>query len=137
MESGAAEVQLTEIVAKREFLTRLTHEQWLDGSHGYSETPIYGPNELYGVDQGKRAAILIEMLQRKQKKFYAAPKMPLWLLIWTTDTVFCPFWVEGGVARHSDAVDGVRAYIESSGAAPFSEVWFTNLETRPRRIWSI
>ena len=96
---------------------------------------LVGPDEICGVDQQAKEAVLLDRIKSKINKRYAKPEAPLWLLVWTASTDYVAFWNEDG---KSLAVDLARKHLSANGAEPFEQVWFHNLCClNPMRLWPV
>ncbi len=126
--------QAVEIVPKRDFLKRISEEQWIESSHPFTEVQFHD-GSYWGVDQGKRDGILSSRIEGKFAKNYSKPKKPFWLLLWSVDPVFMVSWAEGGESRVSDGVKLARTKLAASGAQPFDEIWYKGPFVNPYRLW--
>lgn len=134
LNSRTITVQSTEIVA-RDYLVPLPFEVYRNGTHKYREFVSNGPEEILGVDNQFKDNIILERINLKLKKRYSKPRNPLWLLIWSVQQDFVPFWTSQGESHASRGVSIARAYLKASGAGPFDEIWYFNFLSRPSRIW--
>ncbi len=127
------EAQLTELV-DRSYTFPPSEDEYLKGDYiSYIQKEFGGP--LYGVDESGKSTALTDLLRQKIGKNYAkSGGKPLWLVIFTTAVYFLEGH-EGGQFRSFEALTLARHYLASEGRNVFDEIWFTNLITRPVKIW--
>jgi hypothetical protein len=127
-------VQAAEVVS-RDYLHPLTKEDYFNWNHSFSNFVVVGPDEHAGVDEAARDEVLLDRIKAKVSKHYAKPAHPLWLLVWTVESSFPSFWIEGGKHCVSTGVEIARKYLTANGAGPFDEIWFLALLGNPKRLW--
>lgn len=127
------EVQLTELV-DRSFNIPLTEEEYLRGD--YTSAILKDPEKPpLRTDKSNKVLALTGLLRQKIGKNYAKSEgKSLWLLIFTTAPYEMEYF-QGGQLRHGEALMLARHYLDSEGRNVFDEIWFTNLITRPVKIW--
>jgi hypothetical protein len=75
-------------------------------------------------------------IEWKLEKLYAkSDSETLWLVVFCTSTYLQPEYYEGGRLRVSAALIEARKYLQALPNCVFDEIWYTNLLTRPVRIW--
>jgi len=76
-------------------------------------------------------------IERKLQKRYSpgSPARPLWLLIFSTSPCIETLYIRAGRLMVGRPLAVARMVLHAQGAGPFSQVWFTNLVTRPVRVW--
>lgn len=127
-------VEATEIVS-REYLHRVSVEDYLEGRHDFRSFVHEAVDCIYGVDQTALDNILVKKITAKRAKHYARPQGPFWLLIWTVDWKICPFFWRDGQLGVSQGVLSARTYLRAEGADPFDEIWLLTLGFNPGRLW--
>lgn len=134
--NGHVTVQLTELV-ERAYARPLTAEE--DGKCLYKEyiAKEYGAIP-WGVDTEQRDAALYRAIEKKIERKYAKELgEQLWLVVFTTSTYYLVEYSEASVLRQSPALLMAREYLQKLQQPVFDEVWFTNLQTVPIRIWPL
>lgn len=127
-------VQATEIVA-RDYLRPIVMEDYLNGRHSFTEFVFEGPDRIFGVDQVAKQKALLDRITGKIGKHYSKPELPFWLLIWTVCSDYHAFWSEDQKPCVSSSVIEARKFLSAESAGPFDEIWFLQLNIRPKRIW--
>ncbi len=124
-------VELTELV-RRDYMERVSQQDYDKGRFRYVASDASGA--IWRVDDERKGLVLGEKIVSKLR--YPKPQGKLfWLLIWTIESEFRYFWHEGGKSYENEAVHRARAKIVEIQKFPFDEVWVTNLELNPHRIW--
>lgn len=132
--STTVEIQLTELV-NRSYLFEMSQAEYDAGRFKETVQLEYGKQPLR-VDPLLRDKALWALIAKKIAKSYSPPaNADLWLLIFTTDTFYLTEYVAAGVPTVSPALQFARAQLAALGPGPFKEIWFTNLETMPVRVW--
>lgn len=117
------EVQAVEIAAKREFLTRISVDDWKESKHNFDSVALLGPDDVWGLDAEKQRAAIWDKIALKLAKNYSKPARPFWLLVWTTYQGFNTVWVENGETRTSRNILFARKKLRSLSTVVFDEVW--------------
>jgi len=130
---GPIAVQLTELV-EQDYTTRISKEQYK--SADYPCVIQKGSGEvILAVDPERLRISLKRCVERKLEKHYAKPSSEmLWLVIFCTSPFLAPEYFEGGKLKISAALVEVRRYLGTVNCV-FDEIWYTNLQTAPIRIW--
>ena len=128
------DLEITEIVQSRDFELPpipLTPEQRaLLGRY----TPDPKPNVQ--LDEAKRRTSLWRAIDGKLKKNYpTGGARPLWLLVFSTSPAIETLYIQDGVLRVGEPLRIARLVLAVRGPGPFQQIWFTNLLTRPVRVW--
>lgn len=128
------EAQLTELV-DRSYTIPLSKEEYLKSDHT-SHVLKDSEKPPFGIDESKKSTALTGLLKQKIGKSYAKSEgNPLWLIIFTTAALYMLEFNEGGQLRVSEALMLARHYLDSEGQNIFDQIWFTNLITRPVKVW--
>jgi len=128
------EIQVTELV-DRTYAFAMTAEEYNAGLFTEAVQLTYGARP-HRVDPVLHNEALWRVIKKKLAKSYAPPQnATLWLLVFSTGTLYLTEYVEAGVPTVSNALRLARTQLDSSGSRPFDEVWFTDLQTRPVRVW--
>lgn len=127
-------LQVTELV-DRSFTFPMTREEYDSGM--WEEAILKEPSEIpWRIDTAKRDAALWELISKKLGKHYAKdPESPLWLLIFTTNSLYLTEYFSQGIQYISQALEQARTTLVKQPKPIFDEVWFTNMITKPVRIW--
>lgn len=130
---GPLILEITELVG-RSYLVEMTREEYDRG--GWAECVYGGPDAVpRRVDRERRDNELWRVIENKLPR-YAPPKRgALWLIVFTTQSDYLTEHNQGGASHQSEALRRARNRVAESGINPFSEIWFTNMETRPIQIW--
>jgi hypothetical protein len=127
------QIQLTELV-DRSYTFDMTAEEYNSGTWSEAIQGQYGARPRR-VEIALRGQALTALIEKKVAKSYAKPASgQLWLVVFTT-TNYLTEYIEGGSLRLSAALRLARAHLRDASSGPFNEVWFTNMQTRPVRIW--
>lgn len=124
----ALDLQLTELV-KREFAQ----------PHSGAKFPIlFLPDgQAFEIDEAAEAEALLKLVQKKIAKGYSRRiGAGLWLVVFST----CPYHLEyskDGEDGVTEALARVRSWLERIEGLVFDEVWFTDLQTRPVKVWPL
>lgn len=132
---GGANVilQITELV-DRMYTFSMTEEEYRAGrwSCVYLVPGEAVPRRL---DEGLRDDALAAVIQHKLQKMYAKPEQSmLWLVVFTTAHYSTEF-MRGGVLQVSEGLARARRTLNEYPSVPFSEVWFSDLQSRPVKVW--
>lgn len=128
------QIQLTEL-GDRSYTFEMSDEEYNSGRFKEAIQLEYGKRPLR-VNPELHDRALWATISKKLAKSYSAPSHgELWLLIFTTNVSYMMEYVNAGVPAVSLALQHARDQLASEGARPFAEVWFTNLQTRPVRVW--
>ena len=133
---GGLEVHLeiTELV-DRGFTFPMTREEYDEGKWFQAIQKDFGQLP-WRIDVEKKEAALVELVEKKLAKHYAKESgKELWLLIFTTMRDYLTEYVEKGIICTSPALGRTRQYLAGIPSVDFDEIWFTNLETKPVRVW--
>jgi hypothetical protein len=134
--AGAITVQLTELV-ERDYARPITAEEYNRGR--YREIiQRESPEIHWGIDTEHRDTALRRVIQNKVEKNYAKdPGETLWLVVFSTSAYFLTTYFKAGQRRESRALTIAYEYLDALEQLIFDEVWYTNLQTRPVRIWPL
>ena len=134
--NGPITVQLTELV-EGDFIFQKAKGKNNKGEHREYIHNSYG-HMLWAVDNELRDSALVRAIETKVKKNYSKGISEiLWLVIFSTSSFLQTEWYEGEQRRESKALLAARGYIANLQDFIFDEVWFTNLETKPIKIWPL
>jgi hypothetical protein len=127
------EIQLTELV-DRDFVLRMTDEEYHSGK--WDRAVVKAQGELpWKIDVEAMNQALTNSVALKVKKNYSASgSVPLWLVVFST----FPYETESSVAGAPHLSEGLcraRRYLAEIHEPCFTEVWFTDLQTKPVRVW--
>jgi hypothetical protein len=117
------EVQAVEIAAKRDFLTRISLDDWKDHRHNFDSVAVLGQDEIWGINAEKQRAVIWDKVALKIAKNYSKPARPFWLLVWTTYQGLHTVWVENGQRRTSPNILFARKKLRSLSTVVFDEIW--------------
>jgi hypothetical protein len=135
LDDRKVEVQITEI-SQREYLVPLEKEEYLSGESGFSEFYVGSDGEMYGVNASKRNGMILQRIHDKLSKNYVKPvQSDLWLLIFTSDMLLYPIFVQSGNMVKTSGLLGAERLCASNGCGPFDQVWLMVLGHKPYRIW--
>lgn len=130
------QIQVTELV-QRAYTFEMTQEEYDGGKFKEAVQLGYGARP-HCIDTALRDEALWRVIENKLNKSYSVPaRGALLLLVFTTDTLYHTEYVNAGVPTVSAALQHARNMLAALGRGPFSHVWFTNLQTRPVRIWPV
>jgi hypothetical protein len=128
------QLQLTELV-DRSYTFDMTSEEYDTGQFTEAVQTQYGGRPRR-IDIQLRDEALWNVVAKKLAKSYARPTgNALWLVVFSTNALYLTEYVKAGVPTASNALQFARANLAASDTGPFSEIWFTNLQTRPVRVW--
>lgn len=131
---GPVIVQLTELV-EREFTNELSLDEYNSGRYNHFILKQSGQIP-WAVNTELRDSALIRVIEKKITKNYSkSDKEILWLVIFTTSLHFMTEYSEGGKLKKSKALLLAQEYLRALPKCIFDQVWFTNLQTRPVRVW--
>lgn len=127
-------LQVTELV-DRTFVAPLTADEY--NACEYDEYIQKGFGEIpCGINKEARDKVLAGLIRMKIDMHYTIePGKKFWLLIFSTHTDYWTEHSEAGVRRTSTALDTARAELGLMDDVLFDEIWYTNLITKPIRIW--
>lgn len=127
-------LQVAELV-QRVYTFEMTQEEYDAGTFREAVQLSYGARP-HRIDPALRDQALWSVIEKKLAKSYAKPASgSLWLVVFSVGAFYPTEYVSSDVSRVSAALSIARSQLALSGAAPFSEVWFTNLQTRPVKVW--
>jgi hypothetical protein len=130
------QVQLTELV-DRSYTFEMTMDEYNAGQFHEAIQKGYGAMPQR-IDPELRDDALWVAIAGKLRRRYAAPEAgEFWLVVFTTQALYLTECVEAGVPRVSEALRRARSRLVDYGPLPFTEVWFTNLQNRPVRVWPV
>jgi len=132
--AGSITVQLTELV-ERDYAKPISKQEYNEGKyHDFiQKAPGMTP---WAVNTHCLQNYLRRAIERKLEKLYAKPDSDaLWLVVFCTSTYLQTEYYEGGRLRVSAALIEARKYLQTLPNCVFDEIWYTNLLTRPVRIW--
>jgi len=113
----------------------MSEDEYNSGRHKEAIQFSYGARP-HRIDLDLRNEALWTTISKKLAKFYSKPVIgEFWLVIFTVAPLFLTEYVSAGVPKVSEALQLARKRLASRGSVPFSEIWFTDLQTRPVKIW--
>ena len=127
-------LQLTELV-DREFTFQISREEYDADRFQHFIAKAHGEIP-WRLDIEKKNQALADLIQKKIDKYYA-PEPELWLVVFTVCPMYETEYAEAGVVKISEALRRAREVVSTARSCPFSEVWFTDLITRPVRVWPV
>ena len=135
-EKGKIYVQVTEIV-EREYTFPISKEEYNSGT--YSNFILQTSGEIpWAVDISLRDTSISRAIERKINKHYAKSEHEtLWLLIFCTSTYLKTEYWESGEKKKSRALFLAHEYLNGTKKNIFDQIWFTNLQTSPVKIWPV
>lgn len=90
------------------------------------------------IDSEKKNRTIQLAMERKLAKNYSAENSAsLWLLIFTTSPYIGTEFFRDGILVIDEPLQRARSFATAHSIAPFSEIWFTNFELRPIRVWPL
>lgn len=126
-------IQLTELV-DRTFTFEMTQEEYDSGKWPSAVLRASGERP-WRIDQELKDSALVNLIDAKINKHYSKAKGSfLWLVVFATNHYETEH-MEGGVLRTSEALSRARRHLASIDSLVFDKIWFTNLLTRPVRVW--
>ena len=127
-------LQLTELV-DRAFTKPMTNEEY--DKVKFQESILKKDGDRpWKIDVEKRDAALSKLIEKKLDKHYAKEAdKKLWLLIFTTNTLYEVEYKTEGKLIISNSLQKARLMLEKKQENDFQEIWFTNLLTSPIQIW--
>lgn len=131
---GPVIVQLTELL-ERDFTKEVSRDEYDSGR--YSHFILKQSDQIpWVVDTELRDSALIRVIKKKITMNYSkSDTETLWLVIFTTSSYFMTEYSEGGKLKKSTALLLAQEYLRALPKCIFDQVWFTNLQTRPARVW--
>jgi hypothetical protein len=136
MDGLPLQIQVTELV-QRAYTFKMTQEEYDCGKFKKAVQLGYG-DRPHRIDIALRDEALWRVIENKLNKSYSIPaRGALLLLVFTTDALYHTEYVNAGVPTVSAALQHARNMLAALGRGPFSYVWFTNLQTRPVRVWPV
>lgn len=128
------EIQLTELV-QHSYIFPMTDDEYREGR--WPCVVVRGPNQTpMRLDEELRDRALCDVVEKKVRKHYASTEgIPVWLVVFSTSSYATEYFRDGQL-RVSEALSRARRYLASAKFV-FCEVWFTNLQSRPIRIWPV
>lgn len=128
-------LQLTELV-DRTFTFPMSREQYMSGN--WPACVHKGRGEIpWRLDIEKRDHGLTGLIAQKVAKNYSkARRVPLWLVVFATFHYDTEYMCDGKIQR-SEALSKSRRYLTGLSKVAFDQIWFTNLQSRPVRIWPV
>lgn len=135
-ESFEVTLQITEIPERR-YVLEIPKEEYDSGVHSSYILKKSGEIPL-AVNEETRDNALKTAIEIKIEKTYSkSPNERLWLLVFTTSQDITPFCYQAGKATITALYRRAYDYVSKLDKNPFDEIWFTNLLTRPIRIWPL
>ena len=135
-ESFEVTLQITEIPERR-YVSEISKEEYDSGIHSSYILKKSGEIPL-AVNEETRDNSLKTAVEIKIKKTYSkSPNERLWLLVFTTAQDIFPFCYLAGKATKTVLYMRAYDYVSKLDRNPFDEIWFTNLLSRPIRIWPL
>lgn len=126
-------IQLTELV-DREYTAPMSQQEY-DGTKWLAAVQKSNGEIPWRVDVQKRDMALSNLINKKASH-YAPSSTALWLVVFTTDAGYLTEYQQNGRAVQSTALQNARSNLSESARQLFSEIWFTNLKTRPILVWA-
>ena len=132
--AGSITVQLTELV-ERDYAKPISKQEYNEGK--YHDFIQKAPGMIpWAVDAHCLQNCLKRAIERKLDKHYAkSDSETFWLVVFCTSTYLQTEYCEGVKLRVSAALIKARNYLQTLPNCVFDEIWYTNLLTRPVRIW--
>ena len=129
------EVRVTEI-APHEYMTKLTNEEYLNGTSGFNHFTAGEGGTMFGTDMATRDKLIARRVQQKQYKNYQRPTdNELWLCIFSSDPWIIPYFYHKELRLKSMAMLLAEEHCNMYGIDPFSSIWFLPLGLRPQLVW--
>jgi hypothetical protein len=129
------QVQLAELV-ERSFISPITEEE-VKTKKGEDIALKRSGEALFRIDTEQKNAALANLIKQKLDKNYAKSSDTLiWLVVFTT-SFYCMEYVKGGQLYMSEGLVRAQEYLKGLSWIDFDEVWFTDLRTRPIKVWPI
>ena len=130
---GRVQIQLTELV-DRSYTTVLPVNEAAQAKLSKLKPGAQlTPTRL--INRRRETMALWSVIHGKLAKSYSRPATgALWLVVFTT-TVYATEYIENGRRKVSDGLQFARINLALQGASPFDQIWFTDLELRPIRVW--
>jgi hypothetical protein len=126
-------VQLTELV-DRMFTFPMTEEEYQAGNWQACIHKRRGEIPWH-LDIEKQDQALTDLIAIKVAKHYAKQENSrLWLVIFSTYPYSTEYMSEGHF-QVSEGLSRAREYLNKSVSVGFNEIWFTNLQSRPTKVW--
>lgn len=133
MRGVSIQLQITELVA-RSYTFEMNDDDYNSGRFTEAVQLSYG-SKPHRIDPTLRDEALWRAIEKKIAKSYSPPQNgALWLIVFSNDVLYKTEYIDAGVPAISKALHIARTNL-TFGAGPFAEVWFTNLQTRPVRVW--
>lgn len=93
--------------------------------------------DTFILDTAAEAAALTNVISGKLNKHYARPNgSEFWLVIFSTYPYATEYW-QGGVRKVSEGLMNVRKMLTGCTDNSFDEIWFSNLQTNPVKIFPV
>lgn len=128
------QVQLTELVDKF-FATPMSEDEVKAGKWGGPIMQREG--KVFKIDVSKKNAALANLIDKKLAKQYSKDNaFALWLVVFTT-LHYVAEYIQGGQLYITEALGQAQDRLQSRSSVMFDEIWFTDLQTQPVRIWPI
>lgn len=128
------EIQVTELVS-RTYIFEMSEAEYDSGNWDEVIQAEYGGRPKRIDTDARDNALWISIKKKVDKNYSKSDLKQLWLVVFTTESLFLTEFFEAGVARTSIALDIARAQLAQHGSGPFDRIWITNLLTRPVQIW--
>jgi uncharacterized protein (DUF433 family) len=129
------QVQLTELV-ERSFISPITEEE-VKTKKGEDIALKWSGGVLFRIDIEQKNAALTNLIKQKLDMNYAKSSDTfIWLVVFSTSP-YCMEYVKGGQLYMSEGLAQAQEYLKGLSRIVFGEVWFTNLQTRPIKVWPI
>jgi len=125
-------VQLTEL-STFEYYVKISKDEYESG-RWTSFALKDGETIPYAIDTNKMFNALQKVIEKKINKNYWKGNEEIWLLVFTTDSGYLTEYLEGGQRKESTGTKIAKDYVSKLDKNIFSEIWFTNLQTRPIKI---
>lgn len=129
-------IQVTELV-ELDYAKPIPEEEYNKGIYNQYIQKTSGEIP-WAVDKILLASSLRRSIEKKIKKNYAkADSEIMWLLVFCTSPYVLTEYVQGGQHMISETLAEARKYLAEVNICVFDEIWFTNLQTRPVRVWPV
>jgi hypothetical protein len=92
-------------------------------------------NVAIQLDSSKMNDAIRRAIEKKLDKHYAPDGDTTWLLVFTTSPHLLTETFRDGEHVIEEPLRRAREFMAGRSPDPFSQIWFTNLITRPVRIW--
>jgi len=125
-------VELTELV-DRTFTFPMSPTEYDAGRWTHAVLKVSGEIP-WRVDTDRRDQALTEAIASKAARYTIMRNYPLWLVVFATFHYETEY-ITGGQLMVSEGLARARRHVAGQTLKVFDEVWFTDLELRPIKVW--